>query len=180
MHGTEPYATTSADDVVRRHKFFFESVGNNRIVKLVEYTAIQQAGDRVVFNLGFGDYEAATGRVSDQANSNNGDMLRVFSTVLSTVPLFFGHHPNDVVVVQGSDSDESAALVCLATCRKKCVGRCKNIDRRIKTYRYFVEKHFAELTKEYVIFGSYKDDLDDFVQYCVGEEYAAILVYRKH
>ena len=107
-------------------------------------------------------------------------MRRVFGTVLDTVPLFFASNPHDVIVVQGSDSDESAALVCLATCRKKCVGRCKNIDCRIKTYRYFVDKHFAALVREYVIFGSYRTDVDDVAQYVVGEDYAAILVYKKN
>jgi len=60
------------------------------------------------------------------------------------------------------------------------VGHCKNIDRRIRTYRYFVDKNFAALTKEYVIFGSYRDAIDDFVQYAVGEDYAAILIYKKN
>ena len=180
MQGVASYTTTNADDDSKKRKFFFESTGNASIIKAVEYRAIQQAGRRVIYNLGFGDYDEATGQVTDSANSNNGDMMRVFSTVLSTVPLFFAGNPYDVIVVQGSDSDESAAAACWASCRKKCVGRCKNIDRRIRTYRYFVDKNFAALTRDYVIFGSYRDDIEDFVQYVVGEDYAAILVYKKN
>ena len=180
MNGIASYTTTNAEDEVGKRKFFFESAGKASIIKVVEYTAIQQAGKRVIYNLGFGDYDDATGQVTDSANSNNGDMRRVFSTVLNTVPLFFAGNPYDVIVVQGSDSDEAAAAACWATCRKNCVGRCKNIDRRIKTYRYFVNKHFAMLTRDYVIFGSYRDDMDEFVQYVLGEDYAAILVYKKN
>jgi len=112
MHGIASYTTTSAKDDASKRKFFFESTGDSSIIKVVEYTAIQRVGQRVIYNLGFGDYDEATGHVTDQVNSNNGDMLRVFSTVLSTVPLFFVSNPYDVIVVQGSDSDESAAAAC--------------------------------------------------------------------
>ena len=180
MHGIASYPTVRADDDVRKRKFFFESTGNASIIKVVEYTAIQQVGRRAIYNLGFGDYDEATSQVTDSVNSNNGDMRRVFGTVLSTVPLFFAGNPDDVIVVQGSDSDDATGAACWATCRKNCVDSCKNIDRRIKTYRYFVDKSFATLTREYVIFGSYRDALNKFVQYVVGEDYAAILVYKKN
>jgi len=180
MQDVAAYSLTATGEAEGRIQFFFESLGSARIVKVIEYTAIRQAGSRVLYNLGFGDYDEESGQVSDLMNSNNGDMRRVFNTVLSTVPLFFATNPHDVIVVRGSDSDKEAALRCFATCRKGCVEYCKNADRRIRTYRYFVEKNFAALVREYVIFGSYRDDIDDFVRYVPGEDYVAILVYRKY
>lgn len=106
-------------------------------------------------------------------------MRKVFSTVLNTIPRFFKKNPNAAIWVQGSDSQEDFKRKCERICKKKCDKFCKNFNRRIKTYRYYVDKNFSELSKEYIFFGSINNDELDFVQYIPKTEYLGILVYRK-
>ena len=149
------------------------------MIKAIEYTPVKRIQGRVIYNLGFGDYDEKTGEVFDDVNSNNGDMWRVFSTVLNTVPEFFRDQPNDAIWVQGSDGHDEFFKHCKISCKKKCRNFCKNVDRRIKTYRYYVEKNFNDLCKEYLIFGSYSINPVQVSQYIVGNEYVGILVFKK-
>ena len=171
-----PYKTQT-DFQDNNFKFFFISDGIEKIVKAIEYSSFRIMDGRRVFNLGFGDYEQESGAVLDDTNSNNGDMYKVFYTVLHSVPLFFKHNPIDAIWVQGSDSDEDFIDTCKPNCKKKCKDNfCKNIHRRIKTYRRFVDQYFEELSKEYLFFGMLDDSL---VQYVPGNEYLGILVFKK-
>ena len=160
-------------------QFLFASVGKRTIIKAIEYTPIDRIGLTTVYNLGFGDYDEALGTIIDNVNSNNGDMRIVFNTVLSTVPVFFAKNKNAVIIVSGSDSHEEFITTCLPTCKKKCVDQCKNYQRRIKTYRYYVDKNFEELCVDYIFFGRNKSKANTFVNYKPENHYDAILVYKK-
>lgn len=160
-------------------QYFFESVGKKSIIKVIIYSPIDYRDGKVVFNLGFGDYDEELGTIIDNVNSNNNDMRIVFNTVLSTVPLFFNNYPEAVIIVSGSDSHEDFIKECLPTCTKKCEEHCKNYQRRIKTYRYYVDKNFDELTEDYIFFGRNKSKANTFVQYIPNHEYDDILVYKK-
>jgi hypothetical protein len=71
------------------------------IEKIVQYSKLTIPGVGTVYNLGFGDLDE-DGNVSDIANSNNGDMEKVLSTVANTVYDFLEHHPNQLVFAHGS------------------------------------------------------------------------------
>lgn len=160
-------------------QYLFESDGVKKIIKAIEYTPIQVMGNRTVFNLGFGDYDEERGTIIDDVNSNNGDMRIVFNTVLSTVPLFFAKNEDAVIIISGSDSHEDFIIRCKPTCKKKCLEECKNFQRRIKTYRYYVDKNFDELSVDYIFFGRNKSKANTFVQYVPGNHYDDLLVYKK-
>jgi hypothetical protein len=159
-------------------QYLFESHGVKIIIKAIEYTPVRKIGRKMVFNLGFGDYDEDSGKILDDANSNNGDMRKVFSTVLDTIPKFFQENPNSAIWVQGSDSVEDFRQICEPSCGKKCTYHCKNVNRRMKAYRYYVEKHFVTLTTAYSIFG-YSDETGTYSKYVAGIEYSGILIYRK-
>jgi hypothetical protein len=56
---------------------------------------------------------------------------------------------------------------------------CKNYQRRIKTYRYYVDKNFEDLSIDYIFFGRNKSKANTFVQYIPDNQYDDILVYKK-
>lgn len=82
-------------------------------------------------------------------------------------------------MVGGSDSHEEFQNICKPTCKKKCVHICKNAHRRIKIYRYFVDKNFDELCMDFIFFGSNSQDSKGLVQYIPYRDYDRILVYKK-
>lgn len=180
MKNTPYYIVQSA---TRKDKiqYLFASEGKKTIIKTIEYSPAGEINGRTVFNLGFGDFDETTGEIVDDVNSNNGDIYIVFNTVLHTVPIFFDKYPTDVIIVSGSDSKNEFAEVCKLTCEKKtkCKDKCHKIDRRIKTYRYYVDKNYAELCKEYVIFGNNNLSGIGFVPYVPYDDYHDILVYKK-
>ena len=145
MNNLPIYNTEQTTEEIKT-QYLFESVGEKTIIKAIEYTPIANMGGRTVYNLGFGDYDEALGTIVDDVNSNNGDIYIVFNTVLSTVPMFFAINEDVVIIVSGSDSHDEFINDCLPTCKKKCIEHCKNYQRRIKTYRYYVDKNFEELS----------------------------------
>ncbi len=160
-------------------QYLFASVGKKTIIKAIEYSPITTMGARTIYNLGFGDYDEANSTIIDDINSNNGDIYVVFNTVLSTVPVFFETNPDAVILVSGSDSHENFINDCLPDCKKKCIDKCKNHQRRIKTYRYYVDKSFDELCIDFIFFGRNKTKENTFVQYIPKQDYDDILVYKK-
>ncbi len=178
MNNLPIYNTEKTAEEIKT-QYLFESVGEKTIIKAIEYTPIANMGGRTVYNLGFGDYDEALGTIVDDVNSNNGDIYIVFNTVLSTVPMFFAINKDAVIIVSGSDSHDEFINDCLPTCKKKCVEHCKNYQRRIKTYRYYVDKNFEDLSVDYIFFGRNKSKANTFVQYIPKHEYDDILVYKK-
>lgn len=158
-------------------QYLFESAGQKTLIKAVQYSGFKINGGQIIYNLGFGDYDFETKSISDQQNSNNGDMRRVFNTVLNTVPKFFKDNPGLPIYVQGSDSSDLFEEECRNSCFKKC-SVCKNKNRRIRAYTYFVNKNFEELSKEYIFFG-FDENKKSFVQYVPKNKYIAVLVYKK-
>ncbi|HVI46526.1 MAG TPA: hypothetical protein VM802_16740 [Chitinophaga sp.] len=128
-------------------KFYFESIGSKNVVKAIEYSCLGFSFyKKPVYNLGFGDYDHSTNNIRDTSISNNGDVYKVFNTVLSTAPLFFELVSNGLIFVKGSDSNPKYFKDCITTCHKKCTEKCKNIDRRISIYRRFINKHYTYLS----------------------------------
>lgn len=179
MNNIPAYNTEHLEKGTERIRYIFESIGEKSITKVIEYSYITSISGRKVFNLGFGDYDSQNDHFIDNVNSNNGDMRKVFSTVLDSVPKFFSENDNAAILVQGSDSAVDFKIKCKKTCTKKCGEACKNFNRRIKTYRYYVDRNFVKLSKEYVFFGSINVKEPNFVQYVPKNEYFGILVFKK-
>lgn len=179
MNNIHSYKTELINTRNKKIQFLFESIGHKSIIKAIEYTPIVKREGRIVYNLGFGDYNEENGGIFDDINSNNGDMRKVFSTVINTVLLFFKENEDAAFWVQGSDSVEDFRKLCEKNCRKNCRTLCKNFNRRIKTYRYYIDKNFGELSREYIFFGYTSGNNADFVQYIPGNEYIGILVFKK-
>lgn len=159
-------------------QYLFESAGDKTIIKAVQYSCFKTQNGLTIYNLGFGDYNFETKEILDKENSNNGDIRTVFNTVLSTVPKFFEDNPGFPIYVQGSDSSQLFENECRVSCVKKCTEICKNRNRRIKTYTYFVNKNYKELSKDYIFYG-YEEEGNKFVDYVPKNKYIAILVYKR-
>lgn len=179
MNNIPVYKTEIIDNNDTKVQYLFESKGEKLIIKAIEYSFLRRFSERKVYNLGFGDYDEQNGSIVDDINSNNGDMRKVFSTVLSTVPKFFAENKDSAIWVQGSDSAEDFKSKCEVDCNKKCTDICKNYNRRIKAYRYYVDRNFVELSKEYIFFGFINGENPGFVQYIPNNEYIGILVFKK-
>lgn len=134
-------------------KFFFISRGEKDIVKAIQYSFVQELYGQNVFNLGFGDYDVECDSIVDNVNSNNGDAYRVLNTVLHSIPIFFKHFTDSVLMVQGSDGRPSFIDICRDTCKKKCIVECKNYKRRINIYRAYVDKNYHQLIIDYQFLG---------------------------
>jgi hypothetical protein len=72
---TKPYPYNRPQ--ITRYEFYSKGA-KGTIPKIVEFTPLDLPG---MENIGFGDIQE-NGSVSDLAESNNGDLLKVFSTVV--------------------------------------------------------------------------------------------------
>lgn len=86
------------------NRYTFTSVGKANIVKVVEFVP---TGINGLFNLAFGD-SLEDESIDDMATSNNGDMVKVLSTVVYIVSDFFDKHPNAEVFFTGSTIERTA------------------------------------------------------------------------
>lgn len=80
------------------YRYTFKSTGKQVIDKVVEFTptAINR-----VYNLAFGD-QLPNGEIDDKANSNNGDIIKIFATVIGILQDFTWHNPSFKVMFLGS------------------------------------------------------------------------------
>jgi hypothetical protein len=162
-------------------KYYFKSVGKSTVLKSVEYVPVASALIKPLYNLSFADYNNEKNEASDKSISNNGDVYKVFNTVLTTIPLFFEEKPDSGILVQGSDSDSAYFDVCKLSCQRKCTDKCRNMDRRIKLYCRFINKYYLILNSGYVFIGGNQNEHGRAVleDYQVGKSYSSILVYKR-
>ena len=130
--------------------FEFESEGpKGKIKKIVEFS---QTSVKEVYNLAFGDLDAATSQINDKIITNNGDSLKVLATVASTVYAFTSKYPNAYVFATGSTSV------------------------RTRLYRMGLTNNLVEISADFKVFGLKNDTWEEFV---VGEDYEAFMIKRK-
>jgi hypothetical protein len=163
-------------------KFFFISKGEQDIIKAVQFSFVQELNGRNIYNLGFGDYDLENDRIIDDINTNNGDAYKVFSTVLSTIPIFFENFEDEMLMVQGSDGRPEFVEKCELECKKNCVSECKNYNRRINIYRGYVNKNYAELSTNYQFLGGIKNEqlqtiIETYERY---KKYDSVFLFRKN
>lgn len=169
--------------------FCFVSMGVNSIMKTIEYTQLENIVvskshpllNKSIFNLGFGNYTDNGNEIIDDVVSNNGDVFKVFNTVLKTIPVFFNYHENCAIMVRGSDSKSSFANKCKITCKKRCINECKNVNRRINIYKNYINKNFELLCITYKIYGgvSTPSRITIFDRYELKNNYDTVFLIKK-
>jgi hypothetical protein len=105
-----------------------------------------------VYNLGFGDKDSVTGEVSDSVVSNNGDTKKILATVAQAVYLFTEKHPDFGVVATGVT------------------------PARTRLYRMGIQEHWAQISKEFIVWGFFEDNWETFIP---NRNYEAFFVKRK-
>lgn len=162
--------------------FIFISKGNTDIVKAVQYQYINELGGKEVYNLGFGNYDIETDTMTDDTTDNNGDVYKVFNTVLSSIPIFFEHNKNAVLFVQGSDSKPDFIEKCRQGCSRKCGNECKKAHRRINIYRGHLDKHYNELSIDFQFMGGVKSLENQIMveEYECRKRYDSVLLLKKN
>ena len=128
----EKYETQDESDHLR---YSFISKEESEITKLIAYQKLKYyiniptKGMLPVYNLAFGDKIGNTQKIDDKTDSNNGDMRKVFNTVLHTIPIFFSKYNDTCVAVQGND------------------------ERRKRAYFSFVSRNYETLIEDYMFYG---------------------------
>lgn len=118
---------------------------------MVEYTETATIN---VYNLGFGDYDEASGSINDLSVTNNGDSLKVLSTVASTVYAFTEKHPGAWILATGSTAV------------------------RTRLYRMGITNNLAEISEDFKVFGYTSRGI--WEEFVVGEDYEAFLLTKKN
>lgn len=117
-----PYPLKKEKELV----FSFISKGpKGEIEKIIRYDEFFPT----VFNLGFGDRVEGSLEFDDKTITDNGDTRMVITTVISTLLLFFAHHPKYAVIFTGSD------------------------QRRTSLYNWIIEKHLDDFSEHYEVWG---------------------------
>ena len=119
--------------------FQFNSIGKNGIItKLILFQFIN--GDS--FNLAFGDFK--DNKLDDKIISDNGDLIKVISTVALSIYLFFGTHPKAIVEIQGVDKKRQQLYNHIFRRRKKeidllftVVGEIEGQNEPLKRGRFY-------------------------------------------
>lgn len=134
-----------------RLQFEFISEGTKgQIAKRVEYTYVPEYG---FWNLGFGDYNPATGNIDDQIVSDNGDGRKVLATVVFTLNEFLALNPHSTVFFSGST------------------------DQRTRVYGWAIVQYWQDIFDELIVYGLTEDgDQEPFIP---RRDYIGFLITRK-
>jgi len=116
---------TYSYNAISVREYSFTSNGKKKIIKLVQF---KPTSDTNIINLGFGD-RLPSGRIDDTSVSDNGDMLKVFGTVIQIAYDFTEQFPHLKIAFTGSTP-----------------GRTNLYNRILKTY-------YLEFSKEFIITG---------------------------
>jgi len=141
------------DYTADKELYFYEftSIGRKgEIKKVVEYSKMNIEG---YYNLAFGDFDIETNEINDKVVTNNGDSLKVLSTVASTLYAFTGKYPNAQIFATGSN------------------------EARTRLYRMGITNNLVEIQEDFDVYGMKTDET--FEKFVVGEDYLGFLITRK-
>lgn len=160
--------------------FNFSIHGRKDIIKVINYTYVDEYNGLSIFNLGLGDFNIKTGILSEVSLLNNNDHYKILHTVLNTIPQFFQIYNGAILMIEGSDSGPDFAADCKLTCIRNCNEvRCKKENRRMKIYRGFVNKNFELLNLDYSFKGVQVFNGQYFAEnYVVGTNYKTVWVTK--
>ena len=86
------------------YQYTFVSHGKERIEKIVTFNSTPIPN---LFNAGFGDL-TEDGTIDDHVRSNNGDIIKVLSTIIHILKTFLHEHPKAKVAFIGSTPNRTA------------------------------------------------------------------------
>lgn len=133
--------------------FFFESFGPRGVIKkVVKYYKAGFWNGRIMYNLGFGDWNEELQDIDDTIVSNNGDRDKVLATVAATVLEFAGKNGNLVVFARGVN------------------------PARTRLYQMGINANLAEIEKFFLLLGFYDGKLLPFK---AGVNYDGFWVVKK-
>ncbi|WP_316812884.1 DUF6934 family protein [Pedobacter heparinus] len=180
---TEAIYDLSREETKHGIVYFFKSKGKADFIKAIQYDYVLDYNYKKVYNFGFGDYDSINHAIDDSVGTENGDVYKVFNTVLSTIPMFFESFPDAVISVRGSDSSSSFIESCKLNCKRNCDDDvCKKSNRRINIYTGYVNKRFEELIKDFTFYGGIElDDTGPLVEdYIPGKKYNSVMVVKNN
>ena len=100
----ERYAYFVSDDF--KNYAFYSSGPKGHIKKTVRFHEVSYL-NQIVYNLGFGDEDAVTGKIDDRVSSNNDDKDLVLATVASIINEFCTHYMDYYILIVGSTSSRT-------------------------------------------------------------------------
>jgi len=130
-------------------RYTFTSVGRKRIEKVVDFADL---GMENVFSLAFGDL-LPDGSINDIANSNNGDLIKVLSTVISIMRDFTTKNPQAQITFTGSTSERTKLYARILRSQYLNFSREFVISGFVKSGDEYKEVQFdPKATLNYVVF----------------------------
>ena len=131
-------------------EFEFLSIGKKgEILKIVQYSP---TGIPNIYNLGFGDKNLKTGKISDSVTSDNGDSQKVLATVAGTAIKFMQLHPASQIIVVGSSKS------------------------RTRLYQIGISNNLVEISKTFNVYGF---STGKWTKFDKGNNYNAFLIRKK-
>lgn len=109
----------------KAYRYTFISIGKTMIEKVVDFTPTSYQN---IVNMGFGDL-LPDGSVDDTANSNNGDIIKVLSTVIQILVDFIAVQPRVKVIFTGST------------------------EERTRLYQRILRTYYPDFSKQFMISG---------------------------
>jgi hypothetical protein len=97
------YQTIYEYSEVHAYRYTFISTGKRSIVKVIEFTPTATYN---VYNLAFGDL-LPNGEIDDMSNSNNGDIIKIFATIIDVVQFFTTNNPSLRIYFEGSTPERT-------------------------------------------------------------------------
>lgn len=143
----EKYALTTDESLT---VFEFTSLGSKgTIYKQIQFQPTYTTG---LYNLAFGDKHPKTGELDDLAVTNNGDTDEVLATVVAALYEFLDRHPEALVYATGST------------------------PARTRLYRMGITRFYAEMQRDFTLFGLIGKELYPFE---IDVAYEGFLAQRK-
>jgi hypothetical protein len=97
------YQTIYEYSEVHAFRFIFTSTGKRNIDKVIQFTPTATSN---VYNLAFGDL-LPNGGMDDMAKSNNGDIIKIFATIIDVVKCFTTNNPSFLIYFEGSTPERT-------------------------------------------------------------------------
>lgn len=104
----------------------FISTGKKVVQKVVDFSLLKGENS---FNLGFGDL-LPDGSIDDMVNTNNGDLVKTFATVVAIAVDFLEHNPHTIIYFTGST------------------------ESRTNLYAEILRRNYLNYKEKYVVFAS--------------------------
>jgi len=125
----------------------FKSIGKNGIIRKI---ILFQAIGHNKYNLAFGDWKGND--LDDKTISNNGDIIKVISTVAQSGYLFFEKYPTAIVEIEGVDK------------------------KRQQLYNHIFRRRKKELEELFIVSGKFGDTFESLQ---AGRFYKKFVIQKK-